>query len=289
MIAPSRKKNRIIQVDVTNRCDLACSNCTRMLAHHPKRYDMSVEVFRQTCRILSRALPNFIIGLFGGNPALHPQFEALCRVMREEIPNAPCRGLWCNHLRGHGKAAAETFARGYLNLNAHAVPSAVAEFKQHFGRLIPDSVDKPALHSSILVAMKDFLDEGQIWKLVDQCDIDNDWSGCVIEQDGKPYLYSCEIHAAFDLAYGENNGVLLTEQSVVAPIEAFAHQYRRWCPSCGIPLRLKGQRDCDNTDDYSVTHERLVQLRVKRKTNKVETLDAEHCAKATDYMRHRSK
>ena len=31
----------IICVDVTNRCDLACSNCTRLLANQNKLWDMT--------------------------------------------------------------------------------------------------------------------------------------------------------------------------------------------------------------------------------------------------------
>jgi hypothetical protein len=292
MTPPGHKKNRVIQIDVTDRCDLKCSNCTRMLAHHPKRYDMTPSVFRETCRILNRALPYFIFGVFGGNPTLSPHFDELCAIMREEIPQQWRRGIWCNHPRGRGQTIKDTF--GYFNLNAHNVPDAVAEFEKFGLPVIPESKRSQSWHAPTLVAIKDFIgtpqipDEAAMWRTIETCDIDQNWSGAVIEIDGKPMLYSCEIHAAFDLMYGENNGVLLTDESAVAHLATFEHQYKRWCPECGISLRLKGQKDLADTDDVSKSHLPLVQLRVRRKHQLHDTLDIAHCGEATDYVRRRT-
>ncbi len=293
MIAPGYKKSRIIQIDVTNRCDLRCSNCTRMLAHHPTRYDMSPAVFRETCRVLNAALPDFVKGLFGGNPALHPEFDKLCAIMREEIPDQHRRGLWCNHLRGHGPVARETFwPDAYFNLNAHTIPGAVAEFEKWLpGKIIPESRHKRALHSPTMVAIKDFVgtpeipDDAAMWKKIDGCDINREWSGIVIEHAGAPYLYACEIHGAFDLVSGENNGVRLTVESARACVERFEHQYRRWCPGCGIALRLRGHQDLDETDDVSPSNLGLIHPTRRRLTVLHENLEAPRCEVATDYER----
>jgi hypothetical protein len=302
---PGHKKNRVIQIDVTSRCDLRCSNCTRHLAH-VDRYDMSPAVFRETCRILNRALPTFIIGMFGGNPMLHPQAEQLMEIMQEEIPEAWRRGLWCNHLRGHGAAAARCFAGGYLNLNAHNVPEAAAEFDQWFpGRMINESRPhadggRSARHAALLTAIQDFVgtaeipDANAMWKRIAACDYDREWSGCVIELGGKPLLYSCEIQSAFDLMYRNQAGfvpvgVELSDESAIAGINTFAHQYFKWCPRCGAGLKLAGQLDCADTYDVSKTHLPLVQLRVKRKTVLHESLaGAARCELSTDYERRRT-
>jgi len=298
MSPPGHKKNRILQVDVTDRCSLACSNCTRHLAHHGQRYDISVEVFRLACRILNRALPDFVIGCFGGEPTLHPRFPELCIAMQQEIPDVRRRGLWTSRLHKHGQIAAATFTGGYLNLNGHNVPEAEAEFDRWFpGRMINESRvgGHKANHAALLTAIKDFVgtpqvpDENAMWRMIMSCDYDREWSGCVIERDAKPMLYSCEIHAGFDLMYGENNGVELTDESAVAGINTFAHQYQRWCPSCGGGLRLVGHQDAAETDDVSKTHLPLVQLKVRRKLAVHESLDAApRCEQSTDYERRRT-
>jgi len=299
MIAPGVKPSRIIQIDITNRCDLRCSNCTRMLAHHQQRYDMSPEVFRQTCRVLNTALPHFVKGVFGGNPCLHPRFEDLCKIMMEEIPDQRARGLWTNHLRDKGWAAQAAFwPSAYFNLNAHTVPEAAQEFDRWLpGKMIPESRTQRAWHSPTLVAMSDFVgtadlpSEAALWAAVDQCDIDRNWSGIVIEHDGAPYLYACEVQGAFDLLYQENHGVPLTEASAQAGIDLFRHQYARWCPGCGIPMRLPGHLDLEETDDVSAHHRELLQIGIRTRRATVEARPGElplRIGEATDYERRRS-
>jgi hypothetical protein len=257
---------------------------------------MTPAVFEETCRILNRSLPNFVVGMFGGEPTLHPKFEELCDIMIREIPEQRRRGLWTSHLHGKGAKAKETwFPSGFFNLNAHCVPSAIAEFDEWLpGKMIGASRDRPAVHSATLVAIKDFIGTREIptkaamWERIATCDIDRDWSGAVIEREGKPYLYSCELHSGFDLAYDENNGVLLTDDSIKGDLALFANQYRRWCPNCGVALRLKGHQDSEDTDDVSNSHLQLVQLRQKRKFELHENLSASRCEVATDYERLRS-
>ena len=49
----SPKDMHIICVDVTNRCDLRCSNCTRLLANQKRHWDMTADNFRTALRSLS--------------------------------------------------------------------------------------------------------------------------------------------------------------------------------------------------------------------------------------------
>ena len=50
MCAPAQKG--VICVDVTNKCDLACSNCTRLLANQETLWEMSPDNFRTAVRSL---------------------------------------------------------------------------------------------------------------------------------------------------------------------------------------------------------------------------------------------
>ena len=79
-----------IQIEVTNACNLACSNCTRFVGHHPKPYYMDLDVVRAAIESLD-GFQN-CIGLMGGEPTIHPQFSDICRMFKEMIPDAKRRG-----------------------------------------------------------------------------------------------------------------------------------------------------------------------------------------------------
>ena len=46
----SPKDMKIICIDITNKCDLACSNCTRLLANQAHFWDMTEENFKIAVR-----------------------------------------------------------------------------------------------------------------------------------------------------------------------------------------------------------------------------------------------
>lgn len=60
----SPKEMRIICIDITNKCDLACSNCTRLLANQEFLWDMTIENFRKAVASLKN-FPGIVI-LIGG-------------------------------------------------------------------------------------------------------------------------------------------------------------------------------------------------------------------------------
>src|SRR5262245_36338956 len=75
----------IIQLDITNRCFLECSNCTRLIAHQTKTEEMTPDQLRAALRsLVGWDAPGRVVGLIGGEPTLAKNFEELCRVFREE-------------------------------------------------------------------------------------------------------------------------------------------------------------------------------------------------------------
>ena len=63
----------IICIDVTNKCDLACSNCTRLLVNQDEFWDMTPENFRLALKSMKGY--RGIIAMIGGNPCMHPKFK----------------------------------------------------------------------------------------------------------------------------------------------------------------------------------------------------------------------
>ena len=110
----------IIVVDVTNACDKACSNCTRLIGHQTadRVYYMQPAYFEKAL-ISLREYPS-IVGMIGGEPTLHPEFHQLCEMMQDLLPDKGRRGLWSNkggRFQEYHQLIDETF--GYFNLNDH--------------------------------------------------------------------------------------------------------------------------------------------------------------------------
>lgn len=242
---------QIICIDVTNKCDLACSNCTRLLENQDDYWEMSLANFRNAAQSL-RNFPG-TVAVIGGNPCMHRNFNALCKILCDEIPEKSRRGLWTNNIFSHESIAIETF--GVFNLNPHNNPRGIeslARIKElgwyHEG---------PSEHSSILAAIQDFFTEDEMWRQISACDINQQWSASITQNKGNLRAYFCEVAAAFDLARGEDHGVPVTPDWWKEPLQSFAHQIAHFCPKCGVPARIGATPDCDEIDTYSVTNRPL--------------------------------
>jgi organic radical activating enzyme len=274
----------IICVDVTNKCDLACSNCTRLLENQNKHWDMTPENFRTALRSLEGYFG--IIAMIGGNPCMHPKFEELCRIFVEEIPNKMQRGLWTNNYFKHRQLVEETF--GTFNLNSHGVAKAEANLVD----LHKSVQSRGALswlytghsdHAPLLTAVKDFYPPDEMWERIANCDINKEWSASIVQNKGKLRAYFCEVAASFDLARGTDHGHPLVPGWWMSHIKAFSDQIKTFCPGCGVPAKLKGRRDADEIDDYSATNKDLALKVSKRKSRYVDGVDVAHTDRVTLY------
>ena len=79
------KDNVVIQIEVTNACNLACANCSRLVGHHKKPFFMSLDEVRNGIKSLN-GFPGRI-GLMGGEQTLHPEFSKICDIYQELIPD----------------------------------------------------------------------------------------------------------------------------------------------------------------------------------------------------------
>lgn len=261
MLAPIDKLksrvNDIIQIVVTTACTLQCSNCTQLLPFRKDYTHMSLECFREAVESL-REWPG-VIGIFGGNPCNHPKFPELCAILCEVIPEQHRRGLWSNDLLKHGEVARDTFyPRGRFNLNAHGIATAAVKMDIFLpSRLIPGSDRRHAEHAAILADYRDFgMTESQWIEAREKCDINQKWSGAIVERAGKPFAYFCEVAAAMDGVLNLNHGIPALPGWWKHDMEAmgFQDQVRKCCDKgCGVPLKMKGHADDAEVYDVSRT------------------------------------
>ncbi|WP_112070120.1 glycosyltransferase [Herbaspirillum rubrisubalbicans] len=267
----------IICVDITNKCDLHCSNCTRLLANQDRFYDMTLENFRLAVRSL-RDYPG-TIAVIGGNPCMHRDFEGICRVFVEEIPDKERRGLWTNNVFKYADLAKETF--GVFNLNPHNDDHGIASLEplKELGWYYSGNSE----HASLLAAVQDFHAPEAMWSLISQCDINQHWSASIVQNNGKLRAYFCEVAASFDLARGEDHGLEVSEGWWRRPLRDFSEQIEYFCPKCGVPGRIAAFKDSDETDSYSATNADLALKSEKKKKRKIIEIKPESEVKKVEH------
>jgi hypothetical protein len=277
MVAPGERRpvwrGGVIQLQVTRACDLACHHCTQGSNLAGKPVVMTPDEFERAVKSLEGYWG--VVGMFGGNPAMHPQFETLCEILRAHVPWEQ-RGIWCNHPRGKGRTMAITFNPAHSNLNVHLDGEAHAEFARDWPECRPHlkGLDLDSEHGSPWVALKDVVpDEAERWKLIGQCDVNRYWSALVGVVPGRGLrAYFCEIayaqaalHAtASDAADWPDTGLVVAPGWWRLPMADFADQVRLHCHACGIPLRRKGQLAVGGElEEFSETHRSIARPKAK--------------------------
>lgn len=232
MVAPGTRRagkyrEGVIQVWVTRACDKSCFACTQGSNLAGAKEFITVDQFRAACRSLKGYFG--VVGMFGGNPALHPQFEALCQVMAEEVPLEQ-RGIWCNNPITVEKAAVmrRTFTPGVSNINVHLDLEAARKFREGWPEVHIVGLTTDSRHSPVHLAMKDVVtkvcegcgglgddnvrhefnqcpvcrgtgrvpDNEHIWELVSNCDINKHWSAMIGVFRGELRAWFCEVAGA---------------------------------------------------------------------------------------------
>jgi len=247
MIAPGTKRpgkmggfGGVIQIHLTRACDKSCFGCTQGSNLGGKLYFMSLDQFDKACQSLRGYFG--VVGVFGGNPALHPQFEEICRIMRTHFVKEQC-GLWCNNIitAGKARAARATFDPSVSNLNVHLDAEAHALFREHWPEARPFGLDKDSRHSPVHLAMKDVLhkkcllcsgsgkvwagdpivsgaeevcgtcdgignvyNESKAWELISGCDINQHWSAMIGVFRGELRAWFCEVAGAQSILHQDD-------------------------------------------------------------------------------------
>lgn len=280
--------NGIIQIHITRACNLSCSHCTQGSNLGGKPVMMTIENFELAVRSLRDYFG--VVGIFGGNPTMHPLFEDFCNILRDYIPFER-RGLWSNNLMGKGAIARATFNPAVSNLNVHCDKEAELEFKRDWpeANLIGQF---DSSHSPVYVSMNDIgeLTYEQKVKLINSCDINQLWSPIICQTKYGVRAFFCEIAGAqamlADLPY--DSGLPVSDNWWKLPITAFEDQIRYHCFNCGVPLRGKGSLAVGGTKEY-VSKTYLPIAKLKKKNTEVVVVDSLEqlggtVGRATDYI-----
>lgn len=282
MVAPYQPRpvhlGGVLQIWVTRACDKSCFGCTQGSNLGGKPTMITPDQYAEALESLRGYFG--VVGMFGGNPAMHPQFDELCSILRESWVPLEQRGIWCNHPRGKIKTIAETFYAPHSNLNVHMDEDAYREFAEGWpeSREWLKGMDADSRHSQVYVALQDVIpDEEQRWRLIQNCDINRFWSALVGVFRGELRAWFCEIAAAQAMLHQNNpdypdTGLPVTPGWWRQPIQAYSEQIRYHCHRCGVPLRGRGELAMTGKrEQVSETHLDIYKPKIKGREVEVVT------------------
>jgi hypothetical protein len=222
------KDNVVIQIEVTNACNLSCANCSRLVGHHKKPFFMSLKQIKSAIA----SLQNFPgrIGLMGGEPTLHPKFLDICDLYQKMIPDRRKRELWTDGFKWdeYKDKIHETFDEDLIHYNDHSKP-------------------EEGWHQPVLVSIDEVLpDKDKMWKLIDNCWVQRRWSASITPKGA----FFCEIAAALDHVFDGPGGWDIEPGWWKKGIEEYTDQKLFSCLKCSAALPMEEIPNNHNSYDY---------------------------------------
>jgi hypothetical protein len=197
----------IIQLDISNKCMYRCSNCTRLLAHAPKTWEMSTDQFVAGVETLQDWYkPGKVAGIIAGEPTLNTNFEEIALAFadnfggpltthgRQPIADYNAFAIERLHDRSNGRGLWTAFGPGFYkhyeviqDVFSHWNPNDHTAGGQHQALLI----DRATYCKETGTSDDDWL------RARDSCWVQNLWSATINDKGA----YPCEVMAAIDRLY----------------------------------------------------------------------------------------
>ena len=260
----SPKDMRIIQIDVTNACVHTCSNCSRMCGHHKKPFFMNFETFRKAVD----SLDGFegTIGIMGGEPTLHPEFERMSKYLASKYPKKDNSYLieptddFIRNLKFEEMTVTEKYyeeAGDNARVTGPGLWSSLISKYGEYYELIQDSflyqcVNDHTIscyHQPVMVCRKDLGIPDDEWiRKRDNCWMQMNWSASITPKGA----FFCEVAAALDNLFDGPGGWPIEEGWWKRKPEDFGDQLH-WCEWCGLALETRSRDANEGIDDVSET------------------------------------
>ncbi|MDP3868528.1 hypothetical protein [Phenylobacterium sp.] len=197
----------IVQIDISTKCHLKCSNCTRLIPHQTQRADMELKTFERAVQSMEGWNgPNKLIGIIAGEPTLHANFEQISLRFAE---------LWGGDNTNNGKFPIKDFndfanerlfdrsnGRGLwtsLGAGFYRNYETIMSVYSHFNTNTHESAGQ---HQALLITRADYIAATGISELQweqnrDNCWVQKLWSATINDKGA----YFCEVAGAIDRLY----------------------------------------------------------------------------------------
>ncbi len=240
---------RNIEIDITNECVNRCSNCTRFCGHHKTPYFMDFETFKNAVDSLDDW--EGTVGIMGGEPTIHPEFERFADYLREKrvgkklnLSNFPI-----SDMQKHIYARLSDFSSKVVLLS-----SINRHYYKHF-EVINDTFPKQLLndhqnkcmHQALLMSRKELGIPDEEWiQKRDACWIQNTWSASITPKGA----FFCEVAGALDMLFNGPGGWKVEKGWYNREVEDFGEQLK-WCEYCSACIDVPQRLSSDGYDDVT--------------------------------------
>lgn len=278
----SPKDMRIIQIDITNACVHSCSNCTRFCGHHKNPFFMDWETFKRAVDSLTDF--NKTVGIMGGEPTLHPQFERFVKYIAEKYPSKNSLSPATKPIKKRNFIEYIRDRNFYLDetLNNRKGPglwTSLSRSYYEYYELIQDVFsyqtindhNNPCIHQPLLASRKELGIPDDKWtELRDKCWIQNTWSATITPKGA----FFCEVAGALDMLFDGPGGWPIEPGWWKREPRDFGYQLK-WCEICGAAIFNEGRLSSEEIDDVSpMLYEKLKNVQSpKLKKGKVKVMD----------------
>jgi hypothetical protein len=253
---------KVIQIEITNACPKRCSNCTRFCGHHQEPFFMDFETFKQAVD----SMKGFkgIIGIMGGEPTIHPEFEKFVRYYRDNIGyddfSTACyepSSNFINHILANAYHTGFSNQRGLWTSVGPKYYEHFELIQDTFGYQLVNDHSNESMHTTLMATRKELGIPDDKWiKLRDNCWIQNLWSASITPKGA----FFCEVAAAMDATLGGPGGWKIEPEWWNRKPADFADQLH-WCEMCSAALPMPARDSRGEVDDVSpVWREKLVQI-----------------------------
>jgi len=228
--------NDTVQIEVTNICPKQCANCTRFVGLVERPFLMTFDTFKTAIDSME-GFPK-MVGITGGEPLLHPDFERFCEYAASKFPKAQL-GLWTCLPEGKEKyreVICKTFGNIFIN----------------------DHTRADIFHHPFLVAAKDVIRSfDELFVASDKCHFQMAWSPSINPRGA----YFCEMAASFSILFPEMSaGWDVSPGWWWKTPKDYTSQIEEFCPFCGGCLFLK-RRSSIERGVYDVSPSNLDRLK----------------------------
>ena len=195
-----------------------------------------------------------IVGIMGGEPTIHPEFERFIAYYRENTGyDDDSSGLlkpsadYMRHVLANGWHVDYTNHRG---LWTSVTPRYYKHFEliqDTFGYQLLNDHSNPSMHQTHMVTRRELGIADDEWiKLRDRCWVQNLWSASITPKGA----FFCEIAAAMDATLNGPGGWPIEPGWWQRKPEDFKEQLE-WCEMCSACLPMPSRNANDETDDVS--------------------------------------
>lgn len=267
---------RIILIDITNACVHQCSNCTRFCGHHKKPFFMDFETFIRAVDSMDGFKGT--VGLIGGEPTLHPDFDRMVRYIGEKRGEKVDFGLYRPQRNFMDAVHDVEMSHTYLDQDnkrmvyGGGVWSVMGDaYKKHY-EVIQDYAkyqalndhSNPMYHKPALISRKELGISDKDWPAIrDNCWVVDVWSANITPKGA----FFCEVAGCLDMLFDGPGGWPIEPGWWKRKPEEFGDQLK-WCEICGMACETFTRDANEGIDDVSPTlYEKLKEIGSRKVAN----------------------